>query len=207
MNNACTSGIVKYALQAGWHLCADAGSGKGHPLGLGGRWHSRLAWLAGEDLVKFVVESKLPTVDFSRRHLELSFPRVLIDDNASVRLVAEHFLVRGFNRFMYYSAQENWAFEKHGEAFVEVLKQAGHECSWIRWHKSSVYSTGRMQWKDKRRWLASELRKAPKPLALFAATDDHALEVIEVCEEIREYPCPRRSALSAWTIPCWPWMR
>ena len=144
-----------------------------------------LAWLgAGEDLVKFVVESKLPTVDFSRRHLELSFPRVLIDDNASVRLVAEHFLTRGFNRFMYYSAQDNWAFEKHGEAFVEVLKQSGHECAWIRWHKSSLYSTGRMQWKDKRRWLASELRKAPKPLALFAATDDHALEVIEVCEEV-----------------------
>jgi LacI family transcriptional regulator len=39
-----------------------------------------------------------------------------------------------------------------------------------------------MQWKDKRRWLAVELKKAPKPLALFAATDDHALEIIEVCE-------------------------
>jgi LacI family transcriptional regulator len=41
-----------------------------------------------------------------------------------------------------------------------------------------------MQWKDKRRWLAVELKKAPKPLALFAATDDHALEVVEVCEDI-----------------------
>jgi LacI family transcriptional regulator len=41
-----------------------------------------------------------------------------------------------------------------------------------------------MQWSDKRRWLATELKKAPKPLAMFAATDDHALEVVEVCEAI-----------------------
>ncbi|HLP75699.1 MAG TPA: substrate-binding domain-containing protein, partial [Candidatus Paceibacterota bacterium] len=27
-----------------------------------------------------------------------------------------------------------------------------------------------------------QLRNAPKPLALFAATDDHALEIVEVCE-------------------------
>ena len=176
-------GIVKYALEAGWHLCADVTKEKVIPWGWEG--DGILAWLgAGEDLVKFVVDSKLPTVDFSRRHMELLFPRVLVDDEASVRLVADHFLVRGFKRFVYYSAQENWAFEKHGETFVEVVKQAGYDCAWIRWHKSSVYSTGRTQWKDKRRWLAGELRKAAKPLALFAATDDHALEVIEVCEEM-----------------------
>jgi LacI family transcriptional regulator len=176
-------GIVKYALEAGWHLCADVTKEKVIPWGWQG--DGILAWLgASEDLVRFVVESKLPTVDFSRRHLELPFPRVLIDDSASVRLIAEHFLVHGFQKFMYYSAEANWAFEQHGEAFREVLRQSGRECSWIRWHKSPAFSTGHTQWKDKRRWLASELKKAPRPLALFAATDDHALEVIEVCEEI-----------------------
>jgi LacI family transcriptional regulator len=39
-----------------------------------------------------------------------------------------------------------------------------------------------MEWKHKRRWLATQLRNAPKPLALFAATDDQALEVLETCE-------------------------
>ena len=34
------------------------------------------------------------------------------------------------------------------------------------------------------RWLAAQLKAAPKPLALFAASDDHALEVIETCENI-----------------------
>jgi LacI family transcriptional regulator len=53
---------------------------------------------------------------------------------------------------------------------------------WIRWHRSPAFTTGHLQWKDKRRWLATQLKSAPKPLAVFAATDDHALEVIETCE-------------------------
>jgi LacI family transcriptional regulator len=177
------SGIAKYALEAGWHLCADITKEKVIPWGWQG--DGILAWLgADNDLARFVIEAKLPTVDFSRRRSELSFPRVVIDDKASVRLVAEHFLVRGFKHFFYYSAQENWAFEQHGEAYSATLKLHGHECHWMRWHKSPIYSTGHNQWNDKRRWLANELRKAPKPLALFAATDDHALEVVEVCESI-----------------------
>lgn len=176
-------GIAQYALEAGWHLCTDVTKEKVIPWGWEG--DGILAWLgADEALARFVVEAKLPTVDFSCRRLELPFPRVVVDDIASVRLVADHFLVRGLKNFMYYSALDNWAFEKHGQVFGEILKQAGHDCSWIRWHKSSVYSTGHTQWKDKRRWLAAELKQAPKPLALFAATDDHALEVIEICEAI-----------------------
>ena len=42
-----------------------------------------------------------------------------------------------------------------------------------------------MQWKLKRRWLANQLKHAPKPLAILAATDDHAVEVLETCESIR----------------------
>jgi LacI family transcriptional regulator len=176
-------GIAKFALEAGWHLCADVTKEKIVPWGWEG--DGILAWLgANEELTQFVIEAKLPTVDFSRRRVELDFPRVVIDDAASIQLVVEHFLVRGFRHFMYYSAQDNWAFENHGNLFVNLLKKGGYKCSWIRWHQSSAYSTGHTQWRDKRRWLASKLKKAPKPLAFFAATDDHALEAVEVCEMV-----------------------
>ena len=176
-------GIAEYALKAGWHLCADVTKEKVIPWGWEG--DGILAWLeSGDDLTKFVVEAKLPTVDFSYRRPELRFPACWCDHSAAAKLVAEHFLVRGFNHFMYYSAQDNWAFEENGRAFVGILKQAGHDCAWIRWHKSPAFTTGHLQWRDKRRWLAAQLKNAPKPLALFAATDDHALEIIEVCETI-----------------------
>ncbi len=176
-------GIANYAQKAGWHLCADVTKEKVIPWGWEG--DGILAWLGSdEDLTRFVLEAKLPTVDFSCRRPELRFSRVLCDHAASAKLVAEHFLVRGFTHFMFYSAQDNWAFEEDGRAFAETLKNAGRDCAWIRWHKSSAFTTGHLQWKDKRRWLAAQLKSAAKPLALFAATDDHALEVVEVCETI-----------------------
>lgn len=176
-------GIAKFALEAGWHLCADVTREKVVPWGWEG--DGILAWLgANEELTQFVLKAKLPTVDFSRRRTELKFPRVVIDDEASVRLVVDHFVVRGFRHFMYYSAQDNWAFENHGDQFVKLLRERGLGCDWIRWHKSSAFTTGHTQWRDKRRWLVGELKNAPKPLALFAATDDHALEVVEVCETV-----------------------
>jgi len=177
-------GIAKFALEAGWHLCADVTRERVVPWGWEG--DGILAWLgAGDDLAKFVLEANLPTVDFSFRRRELPFAHVLTDENESVRLVAEHFLIRGFQHFLYYSAQDNWVFEIHGNIFAEMIKHAGFSCTWIRWHKSSAYSTGHTQWNDKRRWLASELKKAPKPLAVFAANDDLALEVVEVCESAK----------------------
>jgi LacI family transcriptional regulator len=176
-------GIAKYAAEAGWHLCTDVTKEKVIPWGWKG--DGILAWLgAGDDLADFVVREKLPTVDFSFRRPQLSFPRVLTDHAAAAQLAAEHFQVRGLTNFMFYSASENWSFDEVGRAFVQSRKASGRECCWIRWHQSPAFTTGHFQWKDKLRWLAAQLKQAPKPLAVFAATDDHALEVIEACESI-----------------------
>ncbi|HEY1663593.1 MAG TPA: DNA-binding transcriptional regulator [Verrucomicrobiae bacterium] len=176
-------GIAKYAMEAGWHLCADITKEKVIPWGWEG--DGILAWLgAGDDLARFVAGAKLPTVDFSYRRPQLPFPRVLTDHYAAARLAADYFLARGLKNFMFYSAIENWSFDEVGTAFGEILKGAGHSCKWIRWHESTSHTTGPLQWKNQRRWLAAQLKNAPKPLALFAASDDHALEVIETCETI-----------------------
>ena len=176
-------GIARYAEEVGWHLCADVTKEKVIPWGWSG--DGILAWLgAGDDLAEFVVSAKLPTVDFSFRRPQLPFPRVLTDHAQAAHLAAEHFLARGMKNFMFYSAAENWSFDEVGSAFLQTVKTAGYECQWIRWHKSPAFATGHFQWKDRMRWLAAQLKAAPKPLALFAASDDHALEVIETCENI-----------------------
>lgn len=174
-------GIAKYAQEQGWHLCADVTKEKVIPWGWEG--DGILAWLgAGDDLADFVVQAKMPTVDFSFRRPHLPFPRVLTDHAGAAHLAAEHFLVRGMRHFMFYSAVDNWSFEEVGRAFVQEVKQAGYDCTWVRWHHSPEFTTGHLQWKHQRRWLAAQLRHAPKPLAFFAANDDYALEGIETCE-------------------------
>jgi LacI family transcriptional regulator len=173
-------GIAKYAVEAGWHLCADVTKEKVIPWGWSG--DGVLAWLgAGDDLADFVVQAKLPTVDFSYRRPHLPFPRVLADHVSAASMTAEYFLVRGLKNFMFYSDVENWTYDELGRAFVDKLKATGHNCRWIRWHQAPTFTTGPLQWQEKLRWLATQLSNAPKPLALFAATDDQALEVIETC--------------------------
>lgn len=177
-------GIEQYALEHRWQL--DTSLERDHVLPWGWQGDGILAWLGIDDhLAEFVVRAKKPTVDFSFRRPQLKFPRVLQDHALAAQLVADHFLARGFTRFLFYSNSSNWSYEERGHAFVEALKRAGHECVWLRWHQSPDYQTGREQWKLRRRWLAAHLKQSPKPLAVFAANDVHALEVLESCEAVR----------------------
>lgn len=174
-------GIEKYAQEHGWYLYANLAREKVIPWGWEG--DGILAWLgAGDDLAEFVVQARKPTVDFSFRRPHLKFPRVLEDHAHAASLVAEHFLARGFRNFMFYSDTENWSYEERGQGFVEALKRAGHTCTWLRWYQSPAYRTDRGQWKRKREWLTSHMKRAPKPLALFAANDDQAIDVLDCCE-------------------------
>jgi LacI family transcriptional regulator len=176
-------GIEKYAQEHGWHLYADLAREKVIPWGWEG--DGVLAWLgAGDDLAEFVISTRKPTVDFSLRRPQLKFPRVLEDHIHAAQLVADHFLSRGFNNFMFYSDADNWSYEERGEGFVKALKAADHECAWLRWHRSSEFATGREEWRRKRRWLVTEMKRASKPLAVFAANDQQAMDVLETCESL-----------------------
>ncbi|HVR35470.1 MAG TPA: DNA-binding transcriptional regulator [Methylomirabilota bacterium] len=174
-------GIEKYAQEQGWYLSANLARERVIPWGWEG--DGILAWLgAGDDLAKFVQQARLPTVDFSFRRPELKFPRVLEDHADAARLVAEHFLSRGFRHFLFYSENDNWSYEERGRGFLRVLRDADHDADWLRWHQSPVYRKDRKQWRAKRDWLASRLKDSPKPLAVFAANDEQALDVLEACE-------------------------
>lgn len=174
-------GIEKFAQEHNWHLSANLTREKVIPWGWEG--DGILAWLgAGDDLAEFVVDAKRPTVDFSFRRRHLKFTHVLEDHAHAAQIVAEHFLSRGFGHFMFYSDTDNWSYEERGDGFIEALKRSGHQCQWLRWHRSAEYRNDREQWKRKRKWLIAQLKPAPGPLAVFAANDEQALEVLESCE-------------------------
>lgn len=176
-------GIEAFAQEHGWHLSEDLAREKVIPWGWDG--DGILAWLgAGDDLADFVVKTRKPTVDFSFRRPELKFVRVLEDTTGTARLVAEHYLSRGFRHYLFYSDAANWIYEERGAAFAQILAAAGQPVTWLRWHQSSAFCTDQRVWKRKRAWLAAEMKRAPKPLAVFAAADGLALELLETCEAV-----------------------
>jgi LacI family transcriptional regulator len=177
-------GIEKFAQEHHWHLSSNFAREKVIPWGWEG--DGILAWLgAGDDLAEFVKDTAKPTVDFSFRRPHLRFARVLEDHAHAAQLAAEHFLSRGFIHFMFYSDEDNWSYLERGEGFVAALRRAGRDCEWLRWDQASEHHTGREQWTRKRSWLAARLKQAPKALAVFAANDQQALEVLEACEMAR----------------------
>ncbi|MCX7723047.1 MAG: DNA-binding transcriptional regulator [Verrucomicrobiae bacterium] len=174
-------GIERYALEHGWHLCPDVTKEKVIPWGWDG--DGILAWLgAGDDLAEFVMQARKPTVDFSYRRKHLPFPRVLVDHKEVAKLVADHFISRGLKHVAYYSDVDNWAFNENGSWFIQFVAARALDCVWLKWHESPDYTTGKLQWQKKRKWLAAQLKRLPKPLGVFAANDDRAIEVLEVCE-------------------------
>jgi LacI family transcriptional regulator len=174
-------GIERYAQEHAWSLSANLAREKVIPWGWEG--DGILAWLGTwDELAEFVERQNRPTVDFSFRRPHLNFPRVLEDHAQAAQLVAHHFLARGFTRFFFYSDTTNWAYDERGAGFVAALKRKGHSCGWLKWHQAPEFRDDREQWKRKRLWLAAQLKRAPKPLALFAANDQHALDVLEACQ-------------------------
>jgi len=174
-------GIEKYAYEHGWVLYVNLARERVIPWGWQG--DGILAWLgAGDDLAEFVRLTNKPTVDFSYRRPYLKFARVLEDHAAAARLVAEHFVERGLRSFAFYSEIDNWSYEERGEGFISALAKYGYTCKWLRWNRAPEYTTSRDQWPRKCMWLARELKQLPKPLGVFAANDDHALDVLDACK-------------------------
>jgi hypothetical protein len=64
----------------------------------------------------------------------------LIDDDASVQFIAEIVWCAG----SMITAQDSRNFEKHGGAFVEILKRAGHDCVW-GWLPAGISRSGLRQ--------------------------------------------------------------
>ena len=176
-------GIAEYAQEHDWHLSANLARERVIPWGWKG--DGVLAWLgAGDDLAEFVESLRCPTVDFSMRRASRRYARVIQDHAHAAGLVAEHFLARGFRHFAFFSDSDNWSHEERGRGFVAALKNAGFDCVWFKWHQSAAFRSGREEWSRRRAWLSAQLRQSPKPLAVFAANDQLAVDVLDACEAI-----------------------
>jgi LacI family transcriptional regulator len=123
----------------------------------------------------------VPCVNVSGRMLRTEVPTVLPDNRAVGRLVATHFLERGFRQFAYTGFTGHGYAITRGNAFRATLESAGHECLM---HESPAPREGaRGSWERQQSHLRAWVEALPRPVAVMACNDVRARQVAQICEE------------------------
>jgi LacI family transcriptional regulator len=135
-----------------------------------------VASVTSEAIWRQVRALKLPVVNVSTWLSELPVASVCPDNAAIGRLAAEYFLGRGFRHVGFYASSYGHEYAKaRGGAFAETLTESGVEAIEI---EPAGYSD---DWRREVQRLARWLAKAPKPMAVFCATDEDGRHFAEVC--------------------------
>ena len=178
-------GIAQYAREVGqWSIqFEDRGLLETPPDWLA-RWKgdgviSRCALPAMDRLLNRL---KIPRVELLDRGVR-EVAEVHSDDIALGKIAADFFFHKGFTQFAFFSFGESWWSRLRRDSWIATLAQYGltSHC----FHDSSTPDTASHQhWKKGReRLLIKWLRELPKPIALWASTDEEASRVHALCRQ------------------------
>ncbi|MCB1226496.1 MAG: DNA-binding transcriptional regulator [Verrucomicrobiales bacterium] len=157
------------------------------------------------ELNKAVTATGLPAVELRSTQLPHQRPFVGIDNSAIGQAVADHFLNRGYRHFALYSLRTEAFFIERIENFSHRLRAAGHSCIEL----PSSASEKPRDWEQSQQRLMDSLRQLPKPIGIFAATDQLAVHLLDAClrvglavpEEVAVVGCENDETLCSLATP------
>jgi LacI family transcriptional regulator len=175
-------GVARYAREHRWHLVADMIYTAKIPVGW--RGDGIISFIGyRDDLADFILSSKLPAVEISMVRNEIPLPRVEGDSDMIGRLAAEHFLERGFHHFAWAPMLDDVLNAERLLGFSNRLAEAGETCHLLPPADSRHGDPSVRDWAARRRLLIRELKRLPKPLAVFGYNDCVAAEIIDACDD------------------------
>lgn len=170
-------GIARLANERGWHLWIE--NRRTPPSGWSG--DGVLVMLrhdpALERFVRGAVRRGVPVVDMIEECPEVPLPRVTGDNEAIGRLAAEHFAERDFIHAATFSLNRTHVHDIRFGGF----RSAWHGETPLEWSWAEAAGGDTSNWAKMNAWLESRLRRAPKPLAVFAWNDYEATHVLNAC--------------------------
>jgi len=144
------------------------------------KWHGVISRHTTPALVQTCAELGLHLVDVNDTPVFPGVPKIRPDNQALGHLGAEHFLERGYRHFGFSGFSDlGWACERR-DGFVEALGLAGHKCDVL----DVEYPGDLTPFWDARQTtaLAAWLRRLPKPIAVMAANDMRAIQVLSAAQ-------------------------
>ncbi len=171
------AGIHRIAGQCGWTLQTESVAMPPK------NWSGDGVLVMLEDsprLLRYIQELRargIPVVDILETCPKVNLVRVTGDDVEIGRLAAEHFNERKFLHAAFFSASNDYCHTLRWRGFRNAWR-GKKPFSWL-WTKASAAQPQTPH--AMRVWLTEKLRKAPKPLAVFAWNDTDAVHVLNAC--------------------------
>lgn len=177
-------GAARYAREHHWHLVADMIYTAKVPVGW--RGDGILSFIGDrDDLAEFILSSGLPAVEISMVRNEINLPRVEGDSEQIGCLAAEHFLERGFRHFAWAPFMDDVVNAERYRGFANRLARANFTCHLLPPADTRHGDSATRNWAVRRKSLTRELRRLPKPLAVFGYNDCVAADIIDACDDAR----------------------
>lgn len=175
-------GVAHYARDHNWHLVADMIYTAKIPAGWQG--DGIISFIGyRDDLADFILASGLPAVEISMVRNEIPLPRVEGDSDMIGRLAAEHFLERGFRNFVWAPMLDDIPNAERYRGFANRLVKAGFNCQLLPPADTRRGDPATRDWAARRKLLIRELKRLPKPLAVFGYNDCVAADIIDACDD------------------------
>jgi len=106
-----------------------------------------------------------------------NFSEIHPDAEAISRMAADHFLIKGFNKFAFCGVPSRiWSVQRE-ENFVRYLENSGFDCHVYQPPKTKSHQ----KWSWEQNFLADWLTSLPKPIGLMGCNDVRARQVLEAC--------------------------
>ncbi|MFT3787517.1 MAG: DNA-binding transcriptional regulator [Tepidisphaeraceae bacterium] len=118
----------------------------------------------------------VPVVSLSGPPREAGLPSVRANQEGAAKLAMQHFRERGFTRFAYCGVPTERIWPPTGEIFKMMAEQEGHTCNLYLPGYHPEARTLRLA------HIAEWLKSLKKPVALLAANDLRAREVLDACQ-------------------------
>ena len=196
----CLQGIAAYVRVRGPWSCIHLERGLAESVPA---WMERLpadgiiARIENAALVRFLQHRRLPTVDLRGRFHIPGFATFDSDHDAIVRLVAEHFLERGFRHIAFCGFAGLDFSDRRRDALILRLAQHGlvpfiYEATDVSHSASTVTleSAGTRHLKE----LAAWLKRLPNPVGILACNDNRGRQVLDACS-MAELAVPEQVAV------------
>lgn len=181
-NQARMNGIFRFANEHGWHVMFE--NRRGHRPG-GWEGDGVLTLLRDDPgqsaFLRSLRRRRIPVVDLTEACPKVKLPRVTGDNALIGSLAARHFHERHFRHAAWFSTGFGAVQRARCKAFLGAWTGGGVE-RWV-WSERSEGEL-RDSWRVFLGWMGERLRRAPKPLAVFAYSDFDAMRVLNACDAV-----------------------